>query len=608
MVSKFWLEAPCSLFTETQLVALPKMELASQMNAFTRLTVMVAIIMVLTGNKPMVTLTFLLGALLFIIILYYIQKKMMDTYKSEHYTPSPEGKKTLLPPTIADYQGHSPNHPRPLPTTRCSSGPMCELGLESRAPPPKKVCADISPVTVSIGMGDSGVQISDGLSGSFTRSHPIRYNDPNYRFASGKISGAANPKTLIQPVIAPPITDIDYWRDNSLVEHSGINTNSQFDTYLSGYSVGNFPTGPVNNCSTERGPVGNACNRRATVEGFTGPKRTSISGQPAYPGVTGDGYPMRGPQRASPRQIVSPIPSIEEVDISVLSGGCCHSVAPKGVKEDYSAIPYEIVSPVPTVDSRNPNGHIEGYTHIANAVAFDSPSERRQTPRRGTPGDLNGSCGYNAHNAYLNLPVNMNTGQCDRDPSMSEYNKNLTTATIQPGVFSRSDVNESSNSFLGISHQQQSLPTTSHFENGVGTTYVQRDPRTYIEPEKVDYVGPNEANVYDGRLTGYGATGRGYQDRVTGQPKFMYDDVDSVRMPTYIKRSNIDFMLANQQRGTMDSASTRDSMPTSSIRNFANNAYMESALEHRTSMQVSLMSKRNSELANIRRFPKHTRG
>ena len=64
-------------------------------------------------------------------------------------------------------------------------------------------------------------------------------NDPNYVSINQALAGPANPKTLIAPIVAPPIADLDSWRANNLVNHSHINTENQTDMYLSGYQVSN---------------------------------------------------------------------------------------------------------------------------------------------------------------------------------------------------------------------------------------------------------------------------------------------------------------------------------------------------------------------------------
>ena len=69
----------------------------------------------------------------------------------------------------------------------------------------------------------------------------IIHPGPNFISENQQLVGKANPKTLIQPVIVAPPTDLDFWRANNLVNHSHINVESQYDEYLSGYKSSNLP-------------------------------------------------------------------------------------------------------------------------------------------------------------------------------------------------------------------------------------------------------------------------------------------------------------------------------------------------------------------------------
>ena len=79
----FWLENVPNLVCSTELVPLQGMSLASQLNAVTRLSLVIFIVLLLLDIKwaPL----FLLLSILFIIILFYIQKSQMDTFRAEHY-------------------------------------------------------------------------------------------------------------------------------------------------------------------------------------------------------------------------------------------------------------------------------------------------------------------------------------------------------------------------------------------------------------------------------------------------------------------------------------------------------------------------------------------
>ena len=50
-----------------------------------------------------------------------------------------------------------------------------------------------------------------------------------------KLTGPPNPKTLIPPIVVPPIADINYWKASSTTIPSGINTQLRQEVYQNGY-------------------------------------------------------------------------------------------------------------------------------------------------------------------------------------------------------------------------------------------------------------------------------------------------------------------------------------------------------------------------------------
>ena len=82
--NKFWLENPVQLFCSYDLIPLDSMSLSEQMNALSRLVFFVSIILLLLGFKQ--SILFLLISLVFIIIIYYIQKMKHIQKLSENYT------------------------------------------------------------------------------------------------------------------------------------------------------------------------------------------------------------------------------------------------------------------------------------------------------------------------------------------------------------------------------------------------------------------------------------------------------------------------------------------------------------------------------------------
>ena len=81
-------------------------------------------------------------------------------------------------------------------------------------------------------------------------SKEISVNDPNYKTPNNNyFTKIGNPKTLIPPVIAPRLAELDHWRANNLITNSHINSQSQYDNYLSGYDISTC-------CDKEEEPIG----------------------------------------------------------------------------------------------------------------------------------------------------------------------------------------------------------------------------------------------------------------------------------------------------------------------------------------------------------------
>lgn len=200
--------------------------------------------------------------------------------------------------------------------------------------------------------------------------------------------------------------------------------------------------------------------------------------------------------------------------------------------------------------------------------------------------------GYFPEQIQNNLPVNYPTGQCQKNPQLNEYNKNIFTTTLQPDVYSTSQVlqPDSYMSNLGISYTQPSLPTYSSLDKN-GVIFTQYDPEyskqfCHTNPTVVQNTPEND--IYDPRFTGYGTSYRSYVDDLTGQPRFYYDDVDEFRRSKFITRNYIDFTPFGLQTGPQY---TKPAYTNMEIRELANNTFLDNSLSFRTDLQQRLMTK-----------------
>jgi hypothetical protein len=183
---------------------------------------------------------------------------------------------------------------------------------------------------------------------------------------------------------------------------------------------------------------------------------------------------------------------------------------------------------------------------------------------------------------------------------------NLITQTLQPGIFQKSHIGEPIQSNIGISFTQQFGPTKiTEKENKIKFTTFDPESVTVIPDMIEERVKQDHSNIYDPRFTGYGTSYRGYTDKLTGQPKFFYDDVDSITMPNYITRSKVDIFPWAKTYGPDDMISD---VSDGRHRKLANDAFTNSALKFRTELQERLMRKRNAELWQRRVAPITTMG
>ena len=119
----------------------------------------------------------------------------------------------------------------------------------------------------------------------------------------------------------------------------------------------------------------------------------------------------------------------------------------------------------------------------------------------------------------------------------------------------------------------------------------------------IQYTNPTEANVYDPRFTGHGTYYRSYIDDLVGQPKFYYDDINTIRMPNYIVRSKIDTQPFADSYGSVKDGEEKGNKYTSDIKTLVNYAFCQDAIDHRRDISELLMRKRNNELRQLRNAP-----
>lgn len=376
-------------------------------------------------------------------------------------------------------------------------------------------------------------------------------NHENYIFQNKTLSGPESARAKIPPIITPPIANTEYWRPNDFVVASGINAESNVDFSRSGYYESECYNGTkllepyIANQKTPKAPKVDVKNINKNVNKDE-PKTKKGSQQI----VSIKPIEVESPQAVMKQELTKNI--IEDI-VPLKCNNCCDKTKCQGDNP-------ECVKKLVTV----------------------GPKEIEM---------MNDPFGYNPNQLEKsNIPGNLPVGLINTDSAFDCYNKDIFTTTIQPGVYSRTEVIEPIDSNMGISFTQQFEPVKCEKDCNGGVTFVQKDSRIIPIEQTVDIEPdePNESNVYDPRFTGYGTNYRAYLDDMTGQPRFYYDDVQVHRQNNYITRNKIDFASFGPQNNEIN-----QKYGNMTIRQKAEEAFLNNALDFRTELQTKQLRKKN---------------
>jgi hypothetical protein len=146
-------------------------------------------------------------------------------------------------------------------------------------------------------------------------------------------------------------------------------------------------------------------------------------------------------------------------------------------------------------------------------------------------------------------------------------------------------------------------PLYTSITNGDNLSYIE-DLRRNNKP-KINYItGDEPSMIYDPRTVSYSDSNRAYVDKLLGQPKFYYDDINTARAPNYITRNKIDIYSFGESTGRLkDPQLYRGNNNQLAVEEFHN-----STLLHRADLMQSLMNKRNREMWQLKEYPISTNG
>lgn len=149
-------------------------------------------------------------------------------------------------------------------------------------------------------------------------------------------------------------------------------------------------------------------------------------------------------------------------------------------------------------------------------------------------------------------------------------------------------------------------PVYASITNGDDLMFIERQ-KNNSKRWSLDYItGDEPSMIYDPRMVGYSDSNRSYVDKILGQPKFYYDDINSARAPNYITRNKIDIYSFGETTGRLKDP--KNSQTCGDNNQLAVEEFHNSALLHRADMMQSLMNKRNGEMWQLRNFPISTNG
>lgn len=623
--NKFWIENPPDLLCNYNVLPMKNMDLEEQMNSLTRM-VIALFIPTLAFTNLKFSLTLLIILLVIIVLYYFTTRKKQENYKNlKRY------KKTDLVENYKPMQALK-NYGQGDCDELC--GNYGEVNYDKVDRYNKKVANDIN--VSYIENAARQVPPSEIEKQTYYNGNRDRFEGKWRKTGSGPeffsynqaLAGNANPRTMIKPVITPRCYDLKYWRANELIDFSQINSNTNTDTWQSGYNVSNCCN---SYCSPIPGQSGISdisadlninphksknCNyslnsSRSNVPNseisqnidYTAKDSRDVDGY--YPNNSGiqNGQVIEGFEQ----NYLDPIQHGEDVsDVSDMSGGMLKDIQEDFINKGSVAVDsstHQRSTYVPECSGYAPTDSNWDYSYPYRESNGENPGVLGPLK----PGTINTACGYNPDNIKVNLPTNQIAGPCQKTSAMSEYNKNLYTQTIQPGVYSQSQVNQPLNANIGISFQQQFSPITCSKKDG-NLKYTQHDPRLPVPMSREESncgafneIGQRVTNsdVYDPRFTGYGTSYRSYTDELTGQPRYMYDDVDAVRMPNYITRNKLDFNKRMPHYGPM----ATDQEGLGSVKKYANNLFTKNTIDQRNSLMERWMEKQNTILAQRRQAP-----
>lgn len=613
--TKFWLENPINLLCSCDIVPLDDMILSEQMNAITRLIFVVFLILILFNFHS--SFLFLLLSLVLIIILYYIQRTQMNQSKKENFECN-----TRSMPCNNTFLNTPQRTPQVLSFAQNVYSPKPGLAESLIGTPSSCYNCNIetnldSPIENYNSNACDGKAETTGV-----------FNNPNYVSNNQKLAGFANPKTLIQPVMVEKSHDLDSWRTNNMVVHSAVNEISQIEQYQNGYQVTTCCPPKIEGVAV---PTTNPYYKTVPLTILKLPQGDDNTQGTPSPDSILPPPPPPPPTTDVSTVLPTPPPPPPPPTVGGTETNTDSNTEPNSNENYRKPVIEKYTGPINTTEVPEipPKGTGPFYQDEAagnttqSETNYDYPflitTSLPLTSNVILPDEYGGAVdttsGYNATQLLRSaLPSNLPAGVANQDPRMRPYNRNMFKQTLQPGVYSSNQIIEPINNNIGISFTQQFEPLLDRMDPVSGkVSFTNLDPRI-VNPDLYKEKLPEmdmtatESNVYDPRFTGYGTSYRAYTDDHLGQTKFFYDDVDAIRMPNYIVRSGIDTHPFADRYGPIPKGDEFGNKSNAEIRALANDAFLQSALDHRNDLMEKQSRKANARAWQQRAMPINTNG
>lgn len=256
-----WIDDTNALFTEYSLIPHSQMKLACRINCITRLLLSTAILLLLFKifNTELVIIYFL-TALLIIIIIYYKEKEKMERYTENFeitYTPPPSQKPTLDCKTNQARINYN-----------CTKADENTFVLQNKL------------IRENIKQND------------YTPKNNYNALEYNKNFATmtdnQSLVGRANPKTLVPPIIPPPLTCLEDWKNDNSYGYSIVNEKknpyykeSGYDIDGSAYCEKNYKTPGSYICAQKKNKPASSYNKLNETQPNILPPKPNMTPEPS---------------------------------------------------------------------------------------------------------------------------------------------------------------------------------------------------------------------------------------------------------------------------------------------------------------------------------------